>query len=91
MPKWYGTFPVEHPFWNRFVSCEAPDRDTAWVELQRITGMPVTTVYDEHHWTATNWAGHTHAQRQGLTELRAPEEDQNRVEIQGTESPRRRD
>lgn len=75
MPRWYGTFAVDHPLWRRWVAAEAADSDEARTIWHR-RGLPVSSIFTEHAWTQTNWAGQTHAQRNGLSELTAQEEEQ---------------
>lgn len=75
MPRFYGTFRWDSPLVDRYVVVDAPDRAAAHLDMDRRFGR-WGTIVDELTWTATNWQGHTHAQRLGLTELTALEEEQ---------------
>lgn len=79
MPIWYGTFGYDSPLRNKYVVIEADTREAAYGALDRRfrrVGLRGTTIHTESTFLALNWAGHTHAQRLGLSELTALEEEQ---------------
>lgn len=79
MPLWYGTFGVNTSVGNRYVVIDAPTREAAHMMMDR-RFRRWSMLYSQELWAATNYAGHTQAQRFGLTELTAQEEEQYRVE-----------
>lgn len=74
--RWYGTFGVNTLAYNRYVVIEAETREAAHAEMTRRFGRQWSLLYTESSFRAPNWQGHTHAQRFGLSELTAQEEEQ---------------
>jgi hypothetical protein len=78
MPKWYATFGWGTPLVGLYVVIEAEDRVAAHLEVDRRFPRWTGSITDELAWSSTNWQGHTHAQRLGLREITAVEEDHYR-------------
>jgi hypothetical protein len=77
MPRWYGTFGVSTSLGSRYVVLEAETREAASMLMDR--RFPRwSNVYSQEQWDVKNWAGHTQAQRLGLTEATPMEEEQYR-------------
>ena len=77
MPRWYDTFGVSTSLGSRYVVLEAETREAAHILMDRRFHR-WSYVYSEQQWAVTNWAGHTQAQRFGLMEATAMEEEQYR-------------